>query len=95
MFKEKKNIIALVLAVVALLLSILSMIINGLYISWICFVGLGIAIYLLMSYVVPAIKQKDKFSLIIFAASVLSIILSVVAIFVYKDCIQTFISTLL
>jgi hypothetical protein len=71
------------------------MILNSLFISWITFVGLGIAIYLLMSNIIPAIKEKNKMSLIFMCVNILTIILSVVAIFVYKDCIQTFISTLL
>lgn len=77
------------------LLVVLSMVLANTFVSWIVFVGLGFGIYVFMSNVVPAIKNRDLFSIICAVGSLICILTSVAAILLYVDTVETFIGSMI
>ena len=73
---KKINIVQLALLGSSILLNLLSLIISSLFISWIVFVGLGLAVFVFMSNIVNAFK-KDILAIVYTIASTASLVLAV------------------
>ena len=91
---KKINIVQLALLGSSILLNLLSLIISSLFISWIVFVGLGLAVFVFMSNIVNAFK-KDILAIVYTIASTASLVLAVFAFFNFISVAEAFIGTMI
>ena len=91
---KKINIVQLALLGSSILLNLLSLIISSLFISWIVFVGLGLAVFVFMSNIVNAFK-KDILAIVYTIASAASLVLAVFAFFNFISVAEAFIGTMI
>lgn len=91
---KKINIVQLSLLGSSILLNLLSLIISSLFVSWIVFIGIGLAIFVFMSNIANAFK-KDMLAVIYLGASTVSLILAVFAFFNFISAAESFIGTMI